>query len=146
VTFDSAASPVTRMYKGTLSSAVAELTGFSTTLPGTGAVESDAAAALWVGNWEALNLAFEGRIERVGLVNRVLDATELETIRPYALKTCNVSGTVLLASYRNGDVTDYSGNGNTGTITGATNSDGPWTSAMATLQAGQRHLNQILGR
>lgn len=143
------ANPGTRVYKGTLTAAVAEVTSFAVpgSEDGSGAYASDAASDLWVGNWEpAPTIAFEGRIERVGLIARVLTQAELEAIRLAVIKDCNVANTALLTDYRNGSAIDYSGNGNNGTITGATNSDGPWTSALAALQAPQRHLNQLLGR
>lgn len=149
VTYDPAAAPAVRMYSGTLAGAVSEITSFVSptgNVNGSGTPSADAAFNLYVGNVQLTNLAFEGRIERGGVVNRVLTSSDLEAIRLAVIKDCNVADTKLLVSYRNGDVTDYSGNGNTGTITGATVSDGPWTSNLATLLAGQRQLNQMIGR
>lgn len=137
-----------QMFKGTLTSAVVQNTTWvAGETNGSGSVTTDATADLWVGNWEQVpTIAMEGRIERVGVIARVLTLAQLEALRLATIKDCNVANTVLLTDYRNGSAIDYSGSGNNGTITGATNSDGPWTSSLVAMQAPGRQLNQILGR
>ncbi len=119
-TYDDAATPRVKLYKGTLSTVVAE-TGYFRTDAGSGALTSDAPASLRVGHLEiSAGATLKGRIARGGVVTRVLAASELRTIQFGSVPDANVADTKLLFDYHTtGSQTDHSGNGNTGTVTSA---------------------------
>lgn len=124
VTYDSAATPVVRMYSGTLTAAASELTAFSVSTNGSGAVSADAANNLAVGNFAGSTFAFQGRIGFAGLWNRVLTPEE---IRAQQFMPHVTSGNVFFSCQGFNGVstqTDHSGKQNSGTVTGATVSTG----------------------
>jgi hypothetical protein len=125
-TFSSAASAgeVVNLYCGMLTTEMAETT-YSTTTDGSGAVGDDSGLAMKIGNdgAAASTSAFKGRIACAAIFNRVLTLGELQTwqFRPRVLSGC----VGFWAFGYNGTSTqpDWSGNGNAGTVTGATLSD-----------------------
>ena len=125
-TFDPAANPQIRLYLGTLSSLAAESSGYSTATNGVGTIGSDASANLYIGNLQrATTLAFKGRMGPVGVVNRALSAGELQSLQYNPRMLAGTVGLWMLGDNGTGTQPDYSGNGNSGTVTGATQSDNP---------------------
>jgi hypothetical protein len=120
-TFDDTATPKVKLYRGTLTGTVAEIS-YGATTAGTGALTSDATANLYVGNLhQSTNFPFKGKIDRGGLVNRVLTLAEFKRLQFASLAQCNVSGTKLLFHlHGTGTQPDLSGNKNNGSVTGAT--------------------------
>ncbi len=120
-TFDDAASPKVKLYRGSLSTPVAEVSGYATTTAGTGALVADAGANLWVGNFQvSSSLVFKGRIARAGVVNRVLTLDDLRRIQYATVGQCNITGTKLLLDiHGTGTQPDLSGNLNNGAVTTA---------------------------
>ncbi len=125
--YDNAASPKCTVYRGTMGLLVAEVTGYYQNPAPTGSVVSDASANLYVGNLQRSTLyPLLGRIGPCGVFNRALTVGELQQIQ--FSKRMNRAGGVLVGrAGENGTSTqpDWSGNGNTGTVTSATASDGP---------------------
>lgn len=121
-TFDADATPETLLYIGDPSTPVAEVSGYSKQQDGTGAADADASYECWIGNLARTTAhPFAGRIARVGIVNRTLSLGELQTLQYASVGQCNIANTLLLTDYHGtGTQPDYSGNGNNGTVTGAT--------------------------
>lgn len=108
------------IYLGDLSSAMVELS-YSETADGSGTVQADNANPWIVGNNGVFTSPLPGRISLCLRWNRVLSLAELleQQYRPHA-----TSGCVLFAKYFGaGTQPDWSGNGNAGTVTGATAGD-----------------------
>lgn len=109
-----------KIYVGDLSTLATERT-YSTSSDGSGTYNADNANNLMVGNANGANAALQGRIAVFVFWNRVLSLGEIQSFqfRPRRLG----SGCVLFAHYGfNGTGTqpDWSGSGNSGTVTGAT--------------------------
>lgn len=120
--WDTGASPVNHLYLGALASAAAEVS-YGTSTDGSGSFNSDAARSLFVGNRDAAspNAAYQGTIAIVQMYNRVLSSAEIESLRLRPLM--RLSGNILTVLFGDGGSTnavDISGNGNNGTVTGAT--------------------------
>lgn len=109
-----------KLFHGTLTSLAAE-TGYQVQQVGSGAVVSDAAHNLFIGNFNSGTFgAFAGRIAWVAHWNRVLTLAE---IRAQQFRPHKTSGCVLfmhLGFNGTGTQPDHSGNFNSGTVTGAT--------------------------
>lgn len=120
-TFDDAAGTEVAIYHGDLTTAMAAAS-FSTSTNGSGAVNSDAANDLIVGNDSGLVSPLRGRCDAVGVWNTALTLAQAETLRNLAPSDWDtVTGCKLASDYHaTGTQPDYSGNSNTGTITGAT--------------------------
>lgn len=121
-TFDSAASPVAHIYRGTLTAGATE-PSYGTSTDGSGAVQSDAAENLRLGNSAANTVAFQGRI---GYAAYIAGALTLAQIIDWQFRPRVIAGTrgFWIPGYNGtANVPDLSGNGNTGTITGATVAD-----------------------
>lgn len=110
-----------KIYVGSLTANMAETT-YSATTVGSGGFKSDAARSLFLGNRDATtpNGGFPGRIGPTLLFNRILTLGEIQSLqfKPRPLSGCR-------GYWRPGDagtssVPDWSGQGNTGTVTGAT--------------------------
>ena len=113
-----------RLYRGTLVSTLAEAPSYVTQSVGNGASGDDSAGTQTVGNVTGIdNFNLDGLIAVVGIWNRVLSLNELiaQQYRPRMTDGC-----VLLMHvgyHGTGTQVDYSGNGNHGTVTGATLAD-----------------------
>lgn len=110
------------IWVGTLSALASEST-YGTSTDGSGALDSNAANSFIVGNRPAANLAFEGDAAFVSFWNVALSETQIhaQQFRPHVKTGC-----VLFSHYGfNGTGTqpDWSGNGNSGAVTGATVAD-----------------------
>jgi hypothetical protein len=125
-TFNSAASAgeVVNLYCGTLTAEMAETT-YSTATDGSGAVGDDSGLAMKLGNdgAAASTSAFKGRIAIAAIFNRVLTLGELQSwqFHPRVMSGC--VGFWQLGYNGTSTQPDWSGNGNNGTVTGATLSD-----------------------
>lgn len=119
------AGNVGHIYKGTLSSPVAEAT-YSTSTDGSGALKGDDSAL----NMKLYNAAsdqrgIDGKGGWFGLWNRALSLSELKSIQFHPRVTSGCVGFYRLGDNGTGTQRDFSGNGNNGTVTGATQSDNP---------------------
>ena len=120
-TYDSLAAQQNHMYVGDLVTALSEPT-YSNNTNGSGSQSDDSARSLVIGN-DGTTLALQGRIAFAGVWNRAMSLAELQSqqFRPRVS-----SGSLLFTHYGfNGTDTqpDWSGNGNAGTVTGATVAD-----------------------
>jgi len=124
LTYNSAASAgqVHNMYIGDLTTIVSEAT-YGTATDGSGSTSAQAAGEkLYVGNFGSANQAFPGHIAFFGMWNRELSLGEVQDQQFQPHKT---SGNVVFIHLGfNGTSTqpDWSGNGNAGTVTGASQS------------------------
>lgn len=107
-----------KLYRGTLTTSLAELT-YAEQGVGAGA-HDDAAAVLVLGNRAGLSTPFIGRLAWVGIWNRALPLGELldQQFHPHVTSGC--VGFWHLGFAGTGTQPDWSGNGNAGTVTGAT--------------------------
>ena len=122
-TWDDAATPKVKLYKGSLSSVVAEVSSYQVSTAGSGTPVADASQSFCVGNADGGTLPFLGRIQRGALVSSILTLKQLREVQiATSLAACNVTNTQTLWEYNSTSdyATDQSGNGNTGTLTGAT--------------------------
>lgn len=123
--FKDAAAPDVSIYYSSMGGAVAEA-AYNTANNGSGALGTDAAANLYIGNLQrATSYPFLGDIGVVAIVNRRMTLAECED---WKNNPRMIAGCVLfqrLGENGTGTQPDYSGNGNSGTITGATLSDNP---------------------
>lgn len=110
-----------RMYFGTLTAPPSEPVAYGYAAAGSGTVGSTAGTALWVGRRPGI-ASISGRIARVGYWGRVLNATERQALwTQTAAEWAALSNARLVCAYGGtGSQTDLSGNGNHGTISGAT--------------------------
>ena len=115
---------VVNIYKGLLTSPAAEVT-YSTTTNGSGATIDDSPATLLLGNGESLAQVLPGRMGPQGFFNRVLTLGEIQSWQFDPRMTAGCVGLWYLGDNGTGTQPDFSGNGNSGTVTGATQSDNP---------------------
>ncbi len=111
--------PEMHVWTGSLTALATENT-YGTTNNGAGAVTGDNASDLVAGNYVTANQAFPGRIAVFAVFNRLLTLAE---IRSWQFRPRKIDGCVLFYELGfNGTATqpDWSGNGNAGTVTGAT--------------------------
>jgi hypothetical protein len=111
-----------KLFRGTLTSAVTEAGSYANQTVGSGFVENNASGEQLVGNRRDLDFNYEGHIAWAGIWNVALTDGQIraQQFRPYP-----TSGCVLFCHYGfngTGTQVDYSGNGNAGTVTGATQS------------------------
>jgi hypothetical protein len=120
-TYNLSASPIGKLYTGTLTSAMAEVS-YGLQENGSGSLTGDDAANLYVGSVQRdTTKTFKGRIAGVAVYNRVLTLAELQA---HQFDWTPRSGCVLLTDYHGtGIQADLSGNGNNGTVTTATVAD-----------------------
>ena len=107
-------------YIGTLTSLV-KLAGNTTVLAGSGTITDDTANSLYIGNRSTgtLNRSFGGRIAVCGYENAALTLGNLRVKQFFPVRTSSTVGLWILGYNRLTNVPDYSGNRNTGTISGA---------------------------
>lgn len=121
LTYASASTPTTHIYTGNLTTAITEAT-YGTATDGSGALTDDAAENWVIGNKAAatFNSAWQGAIGHFSIYNVVLTSAQIEAQR---LRQFVGSGCVMflqLGFDGTGTQTDFSGNSNTGAVTGAT--------------------------
>lgn len=105
-----------KMYEGTLTTTVTEITG-GYDGQATGAnIDSDAALNGYVGNWSATNMSFPGYVDVVVVWNRILSLGELkdQQFRPH--KTSGCVGLWYPGFHGIAAMPDLSGNGNDGAV------------------------------
>lgn len=121
IVFTMSSGLVPRLYIGTATTTVKEVS-YATQTTGTGTPTDEAAGSFVLGNSQNLTRAANIDYAYVQYINRELTLGELRSLQ---FRPRRINGTVLL-SYpgfnRTGTQTDYSGNGNSGTVTGATTS------------------------
>lgn len=129
MTFDSTASAgeVVNIYVGS-PTALATECSYATTTDGSGAVTTSASAnGFRLGNTALLanNLSAQGRIGPCAFFNRAMPLGEIQSHQFDPRTADGCLGLWSLGDNGTGTQTDYSGNGNNGTVTGATQSDNP---------------------
>lgn len=113
-----------KIYRGDLTTAIAEVSSYVTSQAGSGTAQDESANSMIFGNINpAGGEGFNGRIATVMVYNRVLSVGEMQSLQfmPRA-----ASGCLIYSNYGYNGTTnapDWSGNGNTGTNTGATVGD-----------------------
>lgn len=124
-TWDSADSPTLRIYLVASGGLPVESSAYGgTSVNGAGAASSDASANLWVGNIEAFPTnPFKGRIELTGVFPSKLTPAQMQQwfANPGPSFGCVLAAVEGYAG--TGTQPDLSGNGNSGTVTGATVAD-----------------------
>lgn len=112
-----------KAYTGNLTALMVENAGTQTV--GSGAINTDASNPLVLGNRSTLSGGWDGSIGVVAVFNRVLTLEEMRSwqFNPRMLPGC--VGLWMLGDNGTGTQPDLSGNGNNGTVTGATQSDNP---------------------
>lgn len=121
VTFNSgnAAGEAVQLYVGDLTASCAERT-YGASTNGTGAVRSDTGNPLYLGNSAALTRSFPGHIGPIGIVNRELTLAECISLQWNPRVVVGTVGFWQLGWNGTSSQPDWSGNGNAGTVTGAT--------------------------
>lgn len=119
-----AAGEVFNVYVGSLTSPAAECS-YGTTTDGSGTQVSESAGILRIGNNNGGTAVFQGRIGPSAQFNRALTLAEIQSWQfdPRMMPGC--VGLWNLGDNGTGTQADFSGNGNSGTVTGATQSDNP---------------------
>jgi len=114
-------STAPKIYRGALTIPVAEVSYSGTPTAGSGAIGNDSANSLIIGNLVDLVQGLDGKIATIHMFSRVLSITEMQTVqfRP-SLRPANCVLYSHLGLVGTGTQPDWSGNGNTGTVTGAT--------------------------
>lgn len=119
-TYDAAYNP--KIFKGSLGGLVSEVTYSATPTQGTGTVSTDAATSMLFGG-DGVSTNFPGRIALPRIFNRVLSLKEIadEMAKTAGDAMRPARGAVLSHVFtgRESSPRDFSGRGNTGTITGA---------------------------
>jgi len=118
-----AANDLVRLYKGSLTTAVVQLTLGNT--DGAGAFNSDAAESFIIGNSSNNAEAWQGNIAYVSIWNAQLTLAQIDRLRVCTdhLSLASELGATCLGAWRLSELEsapDSSGNANDGTITGAT--------------------------
>lgn len=116
-TYDNAGDRKMRLYKGTPTAMIAELT-YVTQTAGTGTIDSDAAVNKCIGNRVDLDTTFDGKIAHVLWFNRVLSVNEMIYLQFGRLITNGLIGYWPLWGVAASEP-DLSGNLNNGAVTGA---------------------------
>lgn len=108
-----------KLYLGSLTETIAELSGYSRQRVGSGAEDDNAAYDLAIGNSEAGNLNFSGRIAVAAMWNRQLSLGELraQQFRPHVTNGCVLF--VRCGWNGTGTQPDWSGKKNHGTLEGS---------------------------
>lgn len=126
-TFNAAASPAGKSYSGTEAAAVAE-TSYNTQTDGSGTPVADATANFYVGNLQRATTNYLRTSIQMGgvITGSTLSAAQLDTIWQAAIASDDPSSAILalfthelMFDYRAGSLADRTGNGHTGTATGA---------------------------
>tara|TARA_R110000868_G_C10931596_1_gene766412 strand:+ start:1136 stop:1855 length:720 start_codon:yes stop_codon:yes gene_type:complete len=120
---DKGSTPNVKLYMGTQSATVAEVTAYAIQTSTATAYGDDSAYSLYVGNLQRASAVypFKGSLARGGLINRALTVGELRTLQFASARQANVADTKLLFNYdgTTGTQPDLSGNSNSGTVTTA---------------------------
>lgn len=119
-----AAGEVFNVYVGSLTSLAAECT-YGTTTDGSGTQVSESAGILRIGNNNPGTTVFQGRIGPSAQFNRALSLSEIHQWQQEVQALDGCVGLWLWGDNGTGTQTDYSGYGNSGTVTGATRADDP---------------------
>lgn len=115
-----------KLFVGDLTTIVAEIGSYTIQTVGAGAQSDDSGSSQGIGNYveeAGSNFSFEGDIAFFAIWNRVLTLGELraQQFRPHVTNGC--VGFYHLGFNGTGTQADWSGNGNSGSVTGATTSD-----------------------
>lgn len=122
-TFDGTNAP--KIYSGNLSTAAAELSYFSQAAP-SGSRVSDSNGNAYVGGDDTATDAFQGRIAIVNwIVGTALTLPQIKSHQFFPRKHVNSKLLTFLGDNGTGTQPDFSGNGNSGTVTGSSRSDNP---------------------
>jgi hypothetical protein len=112
------ASKIPHLYIGDQTTPVFETT-YATQTTGVGTADNDGGGVGYVGNRDDATLAFQGRIAFCAYENTILTLSELNDRRLCATVALTAKMFYNLGAGGAGNQIDQSGNGNTGTVTGA---------------------------
>lgn len=119
--FASASTPSIHIYHGTLTAAAAECT-YGTATNGSGTVTTEAGDFVW-GNGTTNTNAIQGSIAYAAYVNKEMSLAEVIRWQFQPRMTAETKIFTALGFAGTGAQPDWSGNGNAGMVTGATQSD-----------------------
>lgn len=108
-----------RIYIGTATTTIREVDAYITANNGSGAATSEAGTPLYISNNGAFASSFGGGIAFVGVWNRALTLAELKAQQFFPHRTAGNVVFMFLGFNGTGTQPDWSGNGNSGTVTGA---------------------------
>lgn len=111
-----------RVYFGTLSTILGE-SSYSTQTAGSGAISDESASSFLVGNRDELDACMDGTIAFVQIWNTQLSLAECQRHQFHPTVDANTVLHTHLGYNGTGTQADWSGNGNAGTVTGATQTD-----------------------
>jgi hypothetical protein len=114
-----------KLYHGDLSTLAVEPSAYSLQTVGTGTRPSDASVDAFIGNSSNANVALGGALSIVAVFNRVLSLGEIQSWQFDPRMMAGCVGLWRLGDNGTGTQPDYSGNGNAGTVTSATQADNP---------------------
>lgn len=114
-----------KLYLGDLTSLAVEPSSYSNQLVGSGANPDDSASDLIIGNKSNDNAPINGSMGPCAIFNRQLSLGEIHLWQDVARMMMGCAGLWYLGDNGTGTQPDYSGNGNHGTVTGATQSNNP---------------------
>ncbi len=124
-TFKNGDTPAMSIYHSSMNAEVSEAS-YNTSTNGSGALTSEAAANLYIGNLQLnTNTPFKGDIGIVAVVNRKMTLAECKDWKGNPRMIAGCIGFWRLGENGTGTQPDYSGNANAGTVTGATVSANP---------------------
>jgi hypothetical protein len=118
ITVDFGASPVGKIYFGLLNTPLTEVS-YGTTDDGSGTVFNDSANNLYIGNRNTGADVFPGHIATTVFWNRILTLAEMRQAQLRQRIISSLAGYWELGFQGVGTQQDYSGNGNSGTVTNA---------------------------
>lgn len=120
-----------KLYHGSLTT-LAVQSSYSATAIGSGATSADAASTMLWGNNDLAGSAFQGRIAMSAVVGVEMTLADIQSWQVLPRKS--IAANVALRSLRFGknaaDAIEYGSGGSNGTVTGATQGDGPPVGSM----------------
>lgn len=127
VVFEEAAGQRVKFFIGNQTTTIAEVSGYTGVVNGTGTPGNDGSIDLYIGNIVRSGTAYApgARIGPTAVFNRVLTVGEMQAWQHDPKMMAGCVGLWNLGDNGTGTQPDYSGNGNNGTVTGATQSDNP---------------------
>lgn len=125
VTFKNGLAPDVDIYMGDLNTGAAEAS-YNTTTNGSGGLGTDADMSTYIGNLQrSTAFPFKGSIGVIAVFNKRLTLEEIQAWQFNPRMTADCVAFYELGNNGTGTQPDLSGNGNAGTVTGATQSDNP---------------------
>lgn len=127
VVFEEAAGQRIKFFIGSLTTTITEVSGYTGVVNGSGTPGDDGSIDLYIGNIVRSGTTYApgARIGPTAVFNRVLSVGEMQAWQHDPKMMAGCVGLWNLGDNGTGTQPDYSGNGNAGAVTGATQSDNP---------------------